>query len=899
MTRRYITLGALFLAPFIRPGSTDSLQVTPSSGTVDAPPYAQVYPVTFSVTNTGDRTVDVAISAPGCQPHEQSCVWSTFSLDDVAPNESRPVSVTVTTGAPGSSGTVSFVALVNDNQTVQAGTTVTVRVPQQAWLETKALNRGTTVARDHCVAFAIATNAAYECGDLRIAHAAPSLRVRNDDRTPVLLYNSAHAEPRPVVLADVSTPNATAVTNVTATLTVRRGGSDVQVASQPLGSLPAASTQRIALTYDASGDTTGIYPYTMTVSMTVDGQPLPAISASDTLVVVNRKASPFGAGWWLAGYERLVPLAGGSFLWIGGDGSTRRYAPDSANPAVYRTLGLDRPDSLTLQGSTYVRMLRHRAQVQFDSSGRHVATVDPLNSPTTFQHDGAGRLQFIIHPTASQPRHSLYYSAGGLLDSLTGPAPVSGTRRITLLHGSGGRVERITDADGIPVNFGFGTPTGLVITSRTNRNGVAQTFAFASNRLVQATVPLSATESAVSTFCPTEIRGLVSGGCGTAPLPVTDATTTVDGPRNDDLTTIEIDRFGAPKIVTDPLGQRIRLYRGNRGLPGLVTRTVGKNGKTDDAFYNANGTLGVHVDYSPLGPGRDAQTHFEWDPKWERVTQITFPENNIVRFAYDTLTGNRLWQQPGTDSVRRVRFAYNNGGSGDRLLSSVTYPTVQSGRTDKDSVEYDALGNVSLVRTLENAQVLSIARYTNDAAGRQAAVCSDIVVGGAKQCTNTAFDVMDRDSVVRSVGDAVSFAPAQTLTVSTTFDAEGNAKVIVRTPSDGTIQPLRNRRVYDLANRLVADTAPDGFAEQQAYDLAGNVTRLITRRLDTLTMSYDALNRLTARTLSGRFFKKDTVGLAAIKPNDPNVNPPYPTKVVCNVLIQISILFTSPRPPLE
>jgi len=308
MIRRYIALAALFMAPFVRHRPPDGVEVTPSSGTFDVPPYSQAQTQVFSVKNTGDRTVDFSIQAADCQPFELNCSWSTFSLNGVAPNQSVPLTVTFTSGAPGWSGTISFVAKVNDNQSVAAAATITVRVPQQAWLETKSLNPGATIARGHCVAFTIAMNAAYECGDLRIAHAAPSVRVRNDDRTPVLLYNNAHAEPRPVVLADISTPNASSVTNVTATLTIRRGGSDVQVASQPLGTLPAASTQRIALTYDASGDTTGLYPYTMAVSMTVDGQPQPPITTTDTLVVVNRKTSPFGAGWWVAGYERLVPL---------------------------------------------------------------------------------------------------------------------------------------------------------------------------------------------------------------------------------------------------------------------------------------------------------------------------------------------------------------------------------------------------------------------------------------------------------------------------------------------------------------------------------------------------------------------------------------------------------------
>ena len=717
MTRRYITLAALLIGPFLGTGraAVDGVQVTPPSGTFDVPPYAPAHTQVFMVKNTGTRTVTFDITAPNCQPVEMNCAWSTFSLTGVLPDSSAPVTVTFSSDTPGKSGTISFVARVNDNQSVTAGATITVRVPSQAWVETKSLNPGTTLERSACVAFPVATNAAYECGDLRIAHAAPSLRVRNDDRTPVLLYNTAHAEPRPVALANLSAP-AGGATNVTAKLTIRRGDSDVQVVDPtPFPNIPGDSTRRIALTYDASADTTGIYPYTFSVTMTVGGSPQ-TLTASDTLVVVNRKASAFGSGWWLAGYERLVPLPGGSLLWVGGDGSTRRYAPDPANPGVFRTLGLDRPDSLTLQGSTYVRMLRHRAQVQFDLSGRHVATIDPLNSTTTFQHDGAGRLQSIIHPTVSQPRHAFYYSASGLLDSLTGPGPTSGTRRTTLTHGSGGRVERITDADGVPVSFGFDTPTALVITSRTNRNGVMQSFGLASNRLVQATVPLTQTESAVSTFCPAEIRGLASGGCGSPGLPPTEATTLVDGPRTDvnDLTTIAIDRFGEPMVVRDPVGNRTRLYRSHRVMPGLVTRVVHKNGRAMDAIYTPSGLIGTLVEYGPLGPGRDAVTLFQWEPKWERVTQITYPEQNIVQFGYDSTTGNRIWQQDGRGTSSRVNFRYYTSGSADRLLRAAEYPTSTS-TGDRDSVEYDAHGNIAHLRQVSGTLVWT-ARHSSTTA---------------------------------------------------------------------------------------------------------------------------------------------------------------------------------------
>ena len=107
---------------------------------------------------------------------------------------------------------------------------------------------------------------------------------------------------------------------------------------------------------------------------------------------------------------------------------------------------------------------------------------------------------------------------------------------------------------------------------------------------MQATIPLNSTQSAVTSFCPTEIRGLVAGGCGAASQSPTDATTTIDGPRPasdvNDGWAIRTDRFGAAAIVTDPIGNSTRLYRGNRTFPGLVTRVVHKNGWANDAFYD-------------------------------------------------------------------------------------------------------------------------------------------------------------------------------------------------------------------------------------------------------------------------------------------------------------------------
>jgi YD repeat-containing protein len=638
---------------------------------------------------------------------------------------------------------------------------------------------------------------------------------------------------------------------------------------------------------DASGDTTGVYPYTLSVTMTVNGSPQ-TLTASDTLVVVNRKDSPFGAGWWLAGYERLVRLGDGSKLWVGGDGSTRRYVRDTLRSGeAYGAVGFDRPDSLVLEGANYVRKLRHRARVEFDAqTGRHVATRDPLGFATMFEHDPAsGRLTALVHPAASQPRHRFFYSGSTpLLDSVTAPAPdpSSGpqTRKVTLTHAQRAKVTRITDADGRFVGFGYASTNSVVINSRTNRNGVAQTFGFASNRLVQATVPLNASESAVSTFCPAEIRGLATGGCGSSVLAPADALTAIDGlrPASDanDVTTIKTDRRGAPVVVTDAVGNSMRLYRANRDYPGLVTRTVDKTGSVNEARYDNRGLVLSTIEYAPLGPGRDAVTSYEWDPTWERVTQITQPEGNVVRFAYEPSTGNRIWQEDGRGAASRVDFAYNGGtGNGALLPASLTHPADPQGNRAVDTFEYDALGNLQLERRAAGTSSERVRRITNDAAGRTILTSVDAVAGGAQQRRDsTAYDLVDRVLAAKAYG--FGMAPAETLVTANAYDDEGNLRRLERWSypdvAGSPIGRMISRWGYDRANRVVADTAPDTRVEMRAYDRAGNVTTTVTRRGHSITMAYDALNRLTRRRTPSVTYDTTRAGIGA------RDNEPYPRR---------------------
>jgi hypothetical protein len=333
------------------------------------------------------------------------------------------------------------------------------------------------------------------------------------------------------------------------------------------------------------------------------------------------------------------------------------------------------------------------------------------------------------------------------------------------------------------------------------------------------------------------------------------------------VTTFRLDRFGAPKIIRDALGNQTQLLRGNRTFPGLVTRVVYANGWTNDAFHDVKGLLTKLVQYAPLGPDNDAVTEYAWDPKWERVAQITMPEGNIMQFPYDSITGNRIWQQDGRGASARVNFRYYASGTGDRLLRAAEYPNPFSSG-DRDSVEYDALGNVQTVRQASGNLIWSARHSTQDDVGRTTSTCTDIDIAGngGQQCQLRRYDIMDRDSVVTDSGPPMFVngnlnTPAQSIRVASFYDDEGNLTRLDRLAFNAGVlsipDTLRTQWEYDDANRRVKEIAGDDKADSLVYDAAGNITRSVSRRTDpsnpaarlAVNMSYDALNRLTQRTV--------------------------------------------------
>jgi len=161
-------------------------------------------------------------------------------------------------------------------------------------------------------------------------------------------------------------------------------------ASATFSSWAPGTTRQLVLAFDASALTTGLYPFGLLVRSNYSGGVADAV-VNDTLIIVNREGSEFGAGWHPAGVERLfVGQPGGSILWVGGDGSAK----------VYRSLGGGQwqapagafRDVIVQVSSTYERRAKHGGTVTFDALGRHISTRNRVGHLTTFTWDASGRL---------------------------------------------------------------------------------------------------------------------------------------------------------------------------------------------------------------------------------------------------------------------------------------------------------------------------------------------------------------------------------------------------------------------------------------------------------------------------------------------------------------------------
>jgi RHS repeat-associated protein len=808
----------------------------------------------FAIRNTGTvtdtYTVVAACSgaaiASGCTPSATSVI--------LAGQATSTVAVSYTSGTSPSTGQITLTAKESKDASLKDSGWVTVATgtAQAPTVALSTVNPGTTVERDLCLTIALVGSAAAECGDLRLAHGLPAVRTMGRARAPTLVYSSAYAHPYPLLAAEVTLP-AGAANPDSVEVVLHKGGDSVR-ARWAGSAFSPGRTNRVVIGWDRLNDTTGVYSYTLDVANIYPASRLSASPApSGEYVVVNRSQSEFGAGWWLAGLERLRL---DSMLWIGGDGSARVYRATGitnvwAGPPVMR------PDTLKKVGTEYVRLLPARAEVWFDAQGRHVRTVSRLRHDTTLFHRNVttGKLDSITVAPASQAlRYKFVYNATtGVLDSVIAP-PAGSILRAAKLTKNGSQITAIRDPDTSTVSFGYDGGFANRINSRTDRVGTVTSYFFdAAGKVARDSLdPGSSQPVMVSRLRAYESAGFI----GTPALDTAIAPAAFDGPRTDvgDSTLFWLNGLGAPRRIRNPLGFETNVQRQDPTFAALVTRTQGPNGRVMRATYDGRGHVLTTTDSGTIVNGQVAVTRHGWNAAWDADTLVVPPEGDSTVIGIDASTGNRLWQQDASGS--RVNFGYD---AATGLLLTIQEP----GTGATTTLSYDlARGNL--------ARVLSPLGFRDstyrDALGRDTLEVTPIDSGQTKvQRKRTVYDLQDRVTRTETRADSMGYrlsgvtpdpkpVSPDTAIVVHIYDKEGRDKgdtTLARPDSVSIDRPIWESRTFDRAGRILSKrlgSGPTSFT----YDAAGNAVTETYRAGFTVSAQFDAVNRVTQRVVPRR-----------------------------------------------
>ena len=832
-----------------------SVWVTPNGSTLTVAPNGN-HTASFTVVNTGDYTDTYSFTCSRTLGVSCVSVYPTSATlsggGDLAPQRCCGGG-----GGGGSSVTVTVTFHVGAAVDGNVYLTATGGATDQGWYTVKptpVTPSGPLAERDLCLTIAAGPDAAYECGDLRIVHQLPAATTLNKPREPVLLYSTQQAYPFPSLNADLTLGVNDRPDSIVAIARLKVGGSFVERnrrawAGTLWGPASQAATRRVMTNFSATDLSTGLYAFQLELNRYVSGVGYTTIRTdTGSIAIVNRIASPFGAGWWLAGFEQLQFQADGSILWIGGDGSARRYVKVNCCTGTtwYVARSADGPDSLSLTGTTYTRRLKGGVKVIFNSSGFHTQTINRLGYATVFAPDGSNRLASItLPPSGSGVVYTFSYGPGPnpLLSSVQQDS-VGGAARITTITGlaitGGARVSSIVDPGvGASVVFAYGNGSYPgAITGRTDRRGNTTTYGLGTGlRLVSSSRPVPGAQTIGLSFCPAEIRVWV---CGLG-LAEPDSTYTIyDGPRIDsiDVSHFWMDSLGAVARIRDAYGQVTTISRADNRWPGLPTRVQTPAGLVTGATYDARGNLASVADTNPYGNGQNPKTTYLWDQSWDELTQITLPNGQQTQFGVDASNGNRLWVQDIRGTVSRTTFQYYTSGNGAKLLSTVIPPLGA-----QTTLTYDARGNAASAQTDSWTTY-----YIHDALGRLRTTRTPIAPAAYRNDT-TAYDAADRVVRTATYGPVLSGEPAGLLTTNNFYDSESNLTKVQQSqsPNPTSINVLTTQWVYDAANRPVVTIATDGMRDSTWYDPASNPIVTRTRNGKVLEATFDRMNRPVRR----------------------------------------------------
>jgi RHS repeat-associated protein len=678
------------------------------------------------------------------------------------------------------------------------------------------------------------------------AYATPAYFSRDNARGVVLTYATGRASPVAFVQVDASDYSNTPPSQMTLWVLDSNGAKVTGLNGSTTNVYVSGNgTSRLGLRFSTASLPTGVYSYTAVVrSYWPDGS-FQETSSPVRVMVVNDYDSPYGAGWYVAGLQRIFGQANSNLLVDNGDGTVGFFAYTGTTPDGVRHYLPPAGDFTTLTYSTvagvgrYTRSAPDSSTVIFDASGWMTQAKNRLGVGSTYAYWGAGsgRANLLASITDAAGKALQLADSSGLLSAITLPDGCVVHLGYVTSSGPSPDLARITDPDGVAALLPhYSSTTPHLLDSWTDRAGGAWSLAYDSQREVStitapaASLAVGGTPQSTSTQIRSVASVVVPGTATSQATPAARVTPAMAWmtvmAANGDSTSVQFDHWGAATRARDAQGRTAVVLRNGQAQDTLSVSATG------DTVRNT--WTGPDVTTRASSAGTETMTY---DRFHQLLTHTWGAEDLDVSNTYDSVTGLLVHRWVGGTVTK---YTYDTAGRAKTVADS-------AGRTTTYHYETTAFQNVDSIRAPNGTSVA----YQHDDAGRVSTVTDP------RGATTTAtYDALNRQ--LTSAGPLAD-------TVRVAFQSANNSYLSQVTDPIGQQYGFSpNALGWNLS-----ETDPRSHATRRTFDVLGAVTAVQDRRGLTVQTRYDVQHRPLAIYADGdsTTFAYDPAGLFTVVRN--------------------------------
>lgn len=671
-------------------------------------------------------------------------------------------------------------------------------------------------------------------------------------RSTGLVYSTRQSYPRALVNVDIElTWPAGNPDQIKAVLVDGGVRLDSLVANAPTCQAATGRRCRVTLQGDFSGST---YPRAarkwlkVEVSIT-SGANVKMTTDSVEVVLVDRRSSPYGSGWFLSGVMRL-DQAGSDMLLIGPTGAASVYR---GSGSVY----LSPPGDFSVlvwTGTQWELRFRDGAKLVFDSQGLETKAIDRHGNTTNLAYAAVDRINTITDPMLKNLAFT--YDASLKLTTITDPG--SRQSRVTINASNQLVYDSVASP---PTNSSVGTfsytayggNNTVVLATATDALGQATTYSYdARRRPKQTTLPAVLPETGNTAVSPVvSYRAQVLRGLDTL-LSLDSVFGRATDPRGTWVRST-LNRWGSPVRTWDSLGT---IMRAAYTIEGYLAWTEGKVADSSRVYSQYDG-LGHRIRAYRLRTATDTVLvdSLVWDASHHVIKQFN-PLRQATQISYN---GSGDVIKTITPTGDTTHYQYFSNGQLDRMRAP--------GQTGWTIYTYEPTWkNVDKVT---NAAGVVLAANFYDGFGRTTETQRKLTIRVVNELlsimqwrrTRTWYTALNQVDSVRTERTHDCDSPCDTpppwpdpgntlyaQQVRHVYDRLGRDTLRLNSSGKGT------RYAYDGLGRLrarrpFADSA--AVVDSFRYDVAGNLRFHYTRRGFVLEHRYDSRSRDTLTIVPG------------------------------------------------